>query len=165
MLLRVSNDGLTLFYAVGRVAQRYRPAQFDQTMTLNFRQRLPSVACPQSRTAIVPPILVFLSSDEQKSLSMRLAKRRSKQPRHQRFSACLIRVMHHDAAIRNKTKRPESPASGTRITVTVPPHHYEEIVRKAKHKRVSASWIVRDAVERYLADDMPLFANKEQGDS
>ncbi len=71
--------------------------------------------------------------------------------------------MHHDAVMLNKSKRPESRTSGTRITVTVPPHHYEEIVRKAKNKRVSASWIVRDALERYLADDMPLFANKEQG--
>jgi Arc/MetJ-type ribon-helix-helix transcriptional regulator len=51
--------------------------------------------------------------------------------------------------------------SGTRITVTLPPEHYEHVLRVAKRKRVSASWVVRDAVERYLADEMPLFAENE----
>jgi hypothetical protein len=32
----------------------------------------------------------------------------------------------------------------------------------AKNKRVSASWVVRDAVAKYLAEDMPLFAERER---
>ncbi|WCJ60308.1 ribbon-helix-helix domain-containing protein [Fontisphaera persica] len=45
----------------------------------------------------------------------------------------------------------------TRITVTLPPDNYELLVRVARNKKVSASWVVRDAVEKYLAADMPLF--------
>lgn len=45
----------------------------------------------------------------------------------------------------------------TRITVTLPPENYELLVRMAKSRKVSASWVVRDAVEKYLAADMPLF--------
>ncbi|MBE2203933.1 MAG: CopG family transcriptional regulator [Chthoniobacterales bacterium] len=40
--------------------------------------------------------------------------------------------------------------SGTRITVTLPPSDYSEVRRMAKEKKVSASWIVRDAVEKYI---------------
>jgi metal-responsive CopG/Arc/MetJ family transcriptional regulator len=39
----------------------------------------------------------------------------------------------------------------TRITVTLPPGDYEAVVRISKSKRVSASWVVRDAVAKYIA--------------
>jgi metal-responsive CopG/Arc/MetJ family transcriptional regulator len=48
--------------------------------------------------------------------------------------------------------------TGTRITVTLPPSDYETVCRMAKSKKVSASWIVRDALEKYLAADVPLFS-------
>lgn len=35
----------------------------------------------------------------------------------------------------------------------------EVVVRLAKNKRVSTSWIVRDAVEKYLSADIPLLSN------
>jgi len=38
-----------------------------------------------------------------------------------------------------------------RITVTLPPGDYEAVVRMSKSKRVSASWVVRDAVAKYVA--------------
>lgn len=41
-------------------------------------------------------------------------------------------------------------ASGTRITVTIPPQDYAAVRSMAKNKKVSAAWIVRDAVERYI---------------
>lgn len=44
-----------------------------------------------------------------------------------------------------------------RITVTLPAENYELLTRMAKNKKVSASWVVRDAVDKYLAADMPLF--------
>jgi len=44
----------------------------------------------------------------------------------------------------------ESKASGTRITVTIPPEDYATVRRLAKEKKVSASWIIRDAVEKYV---------------
>ena len=48
--------------------------------------------------------------------------------------------------------------TGTRITVTLPPADYDMVCRMAKGKKVSASWIVRDAVEKYLAAYAPLLA-------
>ncbi len=39
---------------------------------------------------------------------------------------------------------------GTRITVTVPATDYELVRQMAKARKVSASWIVRDAVEKYV---------------
>ena len=56
-----------------------------------------------------------------------------------------------DAASNGQDKR------ATRITVTLPSENYELLVRVARTKKVSASWVVRDAVEKYLAADMPLF--------
>lgn len=38
----------------------------------------------------------------------------------------------------------------------LPPDNYEVLVRMARTKRVSTSWIVRDAVDKYLAADAPL---------
>jgi hypothetical protein len=74
----------------------------------------------------------------------------------------IITVMQYDAVMRvpstSATDRPK--ASGTRITITLPPEHYEHVVWMAQKKRVSASWIVRDAVAKYLAEDMPLFAER-----
>jgi hypothetical protein len=76
----------------------------------------------------------------------------------------IITVMQYDAVMRSPstsaTDRPK--ASGTRITITLPPEHYEHVLWMAKNKRVSASWIVRDAVAKYLAEDMPLFADRER---
>lgn len=48
----------------------------------------------------------------------------------------------------DETSEPQP--SGTRITVTLPPGDYAEVRRMAKEKKVSASWIVRDAVEKYI---------------
>ena len=48
----------------------------------------------------------------------------------------------------------------TRITVTMPPENYEILVRMARTKKVSTSWVVRDAVDKYLAADIPLFKQK-----
>lgn len=74
----------------------------------------------------------------------------------------VITVMQYDAVMRSPstsaTDRPK--ASGTRITITLPPEHYQHVVWMAKKKRVSASWIVRDAVDKYLAEDAPLFAER-----
>lgn len=46
----------------------------------------------------------------------------------------------------------------TRITVTIPRNDYEVVVQMAKAKRVSTAWVVRDAVEKYIAADVPLLA-------
>ena len=47
-----------------------------------------------------------------------------------------------------------------RITVSVSTLDYEHLLRVAESKRVSMSWVVRDAVEKYLTADIPLFAKE-----
>jgi predicted transcriptional regulator len=50
---------------------------------------------------------------------------------------------------------PTSRSNGTRITVTVPPQDYEVVRSMAKDRKVSAAWIVRDAVEKYIQRETP----------
>lgn len=62
----------------------------------------------------------------------------------------------------HSSKQADSGGSdSTRITVTLPQADYEQVCRIAKSKRVSASWVVRDAVTDYLHRDIPLFAKAE----
>ena len=46
-----------------------------------------------------------------------------------------------------------------RVSVSLPPKHHEALTKIALQKKVSLAWVVRDAVERYLASDSPLFSN------
>jgi len=55
---------------------------------------------------------------------------------------------------RAKTKTAEQP----RASVTFPPDLYRTLEELAKKKKVSLAWIVREAAERYVADQTPLFA-------
>lgn len=56
-----------------------------------------------------------------------------------------------------KTRFPRSP----RTSVTFPPDIYETLAVLAKNKKVSVAWIVRDAAEKYVADQWPLFAKRQ----
>lgn len=49
-------------------------------------------------------------------------------------------------------------SKATRITVTFDAEDYTQLQRVAETKRVSASWVVRDAVRKYLDSDVPLLA-------
>ncbi|MSR55906.1 MAG: CopG family transcriptional regulator [Gemmataceae bacterium] len=44
-----------------------------------------------------------------------------------------------------------------RTTVSIPTDDYAELERIASGKKVSVAWVVRDAVERYLNAEAPLF--------
>lgn len=59
-----------------------------------------------------------------------------------------------------KKDTPIEEKKATRITVTLPISNYETIVRMAKSKKVSTAWVVREAVEKYLGEDMPLFRER-----
>jgi len=50
------------------------------------------------------------------------------------------------------------PKEGTaRASVTFPVSLYAELERIAEEKKVSVAWVVRDAVEKYVAALHPLF--------
>jgi len=46
-----------------------------------------------------------------------------------------------------------------RTSVSFPPEVYKTLEDLAARKKVSIGWIVRDAVEKYVADQWPLFSN------
>ena len=48
-------------------------------------------------------------------------------------------------------------ASAPRASVTFPPDLYRTLEQIAKQKKVSVAWVVRDATEKYVADQWPLF--------
>jgi len=46
-------------------------------------------------------------------------------------------------------------SNGRRITVSIPPQDYDVVLRMAKEKKVSASWVVRDALDKYIQGETP----------
>lgn len=43
-----------------------------------------------------------------------------------------------------------------RLSVTLTDEQHRELIEIARKNRVSAAWVVREAVERFLKDQMPL---------
>jgi hypothetical protein len=48
-----------------------------------------------------------------------------------------------------------------RTTVSMPESYYRDLERIADQKKVSIAWVVRDAVESYLTQQLPLFFKRE----
>lgn len=56
------------------------------------------------------------------------------------------------------TNQKKNVSSNTvRTSVTMRIEDYRELERIAKDKKVSVAWLVRDAIEQYLANRIPLF--------
>ena len=45
-------------------------------------------------------------------------------------------------------------ASSVRASISFPPDLYETLANLAKQKKVSVAWVVRDAAEKYIADQL-----------
>jgi len=75
-----------------------------------------------------------------------------------------ITVMQSDAHMpqRGESQAESDAKKAVRITVSLPPESYETVLRMAKNKKVSAAWVVRDAVDKYLAADQPLFYTQQK---
>ena len=61
---------------------------------------------------------------------------------------------------RSKSK-PAKRTAQVRASVTFPGDHYAELERIAADKKVSVAWVVREAIERYIADQWPLLARRD----
>jgi metal-responsive CopG/Arc/MetJ family transcriptional regulator len=46
-----------------------------------------------------------------------------------------------------------------RVSVSFPPELYKTLEQLARKKKVSTAWVVREAAEKYVADEWPLFSN------
>lgn len=53
-------------------------------------------------------------------------------------------------------------ASTPRASITFPPDVYETLAAIAKSKKVSVAWVVRDAAEKYIADQWPLLRGQHK---
>jgi len=50
-----------------------------------------------------------------------------------------------------------------RVSVSFPPELYKTLEHLAKKKKVSTAWVVREAAEKYVADQWPLFGSLGAG--
>lgn len=50
----------------------------------------------------------------------------------------------------------------TRASVSFPTDVYAEVERIANAKKVSVAWVVREATERYVAEQWPLLAGSDR---
>jgi metal-responsive CopG/Arc/MetJ family transcriptional regulator len=48
-----------------------------------------------------------------------------------------------------------------RASVTFPPELYQTLEAIARSKKVSVAWVVRDAAEKYVADQWPLLEKSQ----
>lgn len=59
-----------------------------------------------------------------------------------------------------KPKGPDLPEDGTvRASISFPVALYKALEEKARQKKVSLAWIVRDATEKYIDDEGPADGN------
>ena len=63
-------------------------------------------------------------------------------------------------ARRSVSKRTQK---STRASVSFPPSVYDELEKLAAAKKVSLAWVVREAAEKYVADQWPLLGMTEEG--
>lgn len=62
-----------------------------------------------------------------------------------------------------ETTKASGKAKMPRASVSFPPELYATLERIAIEKKVSVAWVVREAAEKYVGDQWPLFAAKGRG--
>lgn len=55
-----------------------------------------------------------------------------------------------------KGRKPTEKPRSIRATASLPPAVHQMLRQIAKHKKVSVAWVIRDAAEKYIADQWPL---------
>lgn len=56
-----------------------------------------------------------------------------------------------------KTSAPPASSRSTRTSVSIPNELYETLEAIAKRNKVTVAWVIRDAAEKYVAQQWPLF--------
>jgi len=67
----------------------------------------------------------------------------------------VIREGRHAMAVK-RGRKPTGKARPTRASVSLPPEIYSTLQALAKEKKVSVAWVMRDAAEKYIAEQWPL---------
>lgn len=65
--------------------------------------------------------------------------------------------------MRRKTTRgrPTAVAKTARASVSLPPELHQTLEEIARSKKVSFAWVMRDAAEKYVAQQWPLLEQKQ----
>jgi predicted DNA-binding ribbon-helix-helix protein len=58
-------------------------------------------------------------------------------------------------------RKPSGKPRATRASASLPPELYTTLQEIAKQKKVSVAWVIRDAAEKYIAEQWPLFAKAQ----
>lgn len=57
-------------------------------------------------------------------------------------------------------RKPTGKPRATRASASLPPDIYSALQELAKQKKVSVAWVIRDAAEKYIADQWPLLEER-----
>lgn len=57
-------------------------------------------------------------------------------------------------------RKPTGTPRATRATASLPPDVYQTLQDIAKQKKVSVAWVIREAAEKYVAEQWPLFGKQ-----
>jgi len=58
--------------------------------------------------------------------------------------------------IENRGRKPSGKPRAARASASLPPDIYSALQELARQKKVSVAWVIRDAAEKYIADQLPL---------
>ena len=82
-------------------------------------------------------------------------------PHYKNASLC-CKVLHLIKRIKamaaQRGRKPTGKPRATRASASLPPELYVTLQEIAKQKKVSVAWVIRDAAEKYIAEQWPLFA-------
>jgi len=62
-----------------------------------------------------------------------------------------------------ESRRSSNEPRAVRASVSLRPDLYRTLEALARQKKVSTAWVLRDAAEKYVAEQWPLLAGKEGG--
>jgi hypothetical protein len=57
-------------------------------------------------------------------------------------------------------RKPTGMPRSTRASASLPPETYQTLQDIAREKKVSVAWVIRDAAERYIAEQWPLLRGR-----
>ncbi|WP_420466486.1 ribbon-helix-helix domain-containing protein [Panacagrimonas sp.] len=58
--------------------------------------------------------------------------------------------------VAKKPRKPTGKPRPTRTSASLPPEVYSTLQDIAKQKKVSVAWVIRDAADKYIAEQRPL---------
>ena len=74
---------------------------------------------------------------------------------------CIKSIPAATMAKQSKRGRPATAVKSARASISLPVELHQTLEQIAKQKKVSFAWVMRDAAEKYVADQWPLFEGRQ----